>query len=265
MTVPAAGRAAPLPETVFNPGTDERSALMRFSTSTLRRDERGITGLETAIILISFVVVASIFAFTILSSGVYASERTKQSVFSGLQDTRSSIAPKGAARGYRGYVGSTEAVYQVSFTVANAVDGEAVDLTPPYTTDGSGTDPDLSVGAEYVTVLSYWDENQYLPDIPWTVNFIGFNNGDNLLEVGEAAEITAWLLDRNTAVSAATSSSVSYMDGTVNGGGTGGITVTDTLLVKNRKFRIEMKPPRGAIVSVERKTPPSLRTVMDLR
>ena len=238
---------------------------MRFSPSTLRRDERGITGLETAIILISFVVVASIFAFTILSSGVYAAERSKQSIFSGLQDTRSSITPKGSARGYRGFVGTTETVFQVSFTVANAVDGEPVDLTPPYTKDGSGTDPDVSAGAEYVTVLSYWDENQYLPDVPWTVDFIGFNNGDTLLEVGEAAEITVWLLDRNTAVSAATSSSVSYMDGTANGGGKGGITATDTLLVKNRKFRIEMKPSRGAIVSIERKIPPSLRTVMDLR
>ena len=250
---------------MFNPGMDERSAFMRFSPSTLRRDERGITGLETAIILISFVVVASIFAFTILSSGVFASERTKQSVFSGLQDTRSSIVPKGAARGYRGYVSTTEAIFQVSFTVANAVDGEPVDLTPPYTKDDSGTDPDLSAGAEYVTVLSYWDENQYLPDIPWTVAFIGYNNGDNLLEVGEAAEITAWLLDRNTATSVSASSSVSYMDGTGNGGGTGGITANDTLLIKNRKFRIEMKPARGAIVSVERRTPPSLRTVMDLR
>ena len=31
-----------------------------------RRDERGITGLETAIILIAFVVVASVFAYTVL-------------------------------------------------------------------------------------------------------------------------------------------------------------------------------------------------------
>ena len=35
----------------------------------LLRDENGITALETAIILIAFVVVASVFAFTILSAG----------------------------------------------------------------------------------------------------------------------------------------------------------------------------------------------------
>ena len=36
--------------------------------------ERGITGLETAIILIAFVVVASVFAFTVLSTGIFSSE-----------------------------------------------------------------------------------------------------------------------------------------------------------------------------------------------
>ena len=40
-------------------------------------NQRGITGLETAIILIAFVVVASVFAFTVLSTGIFASERSK--------------------------------------------------------------------------------------------------------------------------------------------------------------------------------------------
>jgi len=40
----------------------------------MRTKQRGITGLETAIILIAFVVVASVFAFTVLSTGVFSSE-----------------------------------------------------------------------------------------------------------------------------------------------------------------------------------------------
>lgn len=35
-----------------------------------RLDQRGITGLETAIVLIAFVVVASVFAFAVLSTGL---------------------------------------------------------------------------------------------------------------------------------------------------------------------------------------------------
>ena len=60
------------------------------------RDERGITGLETAIILIAFVVVASVFAFTVLSTGIFSAERGKETVFAGLQEARGTIEPKGA-------------------------------------------------------------------------------------------------------------------------------------------------------------------------
>ena len=38
----------------------------------LRRDEQGITGLETAIVLIAFVVVSSVFAFAALSTGLFS-------------------------------------------------------------------------------------------------------------------------------------------------------------------------------------------------
>ena len=49
------------------------------------RDERGITGLETAIILIAFVVVATVFAFVVLTTGIFSAERGKETVFAGLQ------------------------------------------------------------------------------------------------------------------------------------------------------------------------------------
>ncbi|MCH8102328.1 MAG: flagellin, partial [Chloroflexi bacterium] len=57
--------------------------------------QRGITGLETAIILIAFVVVASVFAFTVLSTGIFASERSKETVFSGILEARSTLEPRG--------------------------------------------------------------------------------------------------------------------------------------------------------------------------
>ncbi|MBI5029681.1 MAG: flagellin, partial [Chloroflexi bacterium] len=42
---------------------------MKAQIRNMMKDERGITALETAIILIAFVVVAAIFAFTVLSTG----------------------------------------------------------------------------------------------------------------------------------------------------------------------------------------------------
>ena len=49
-------------------------------------DSNGITGLETAIVLIAFVIVASVFAFTVLSTGIFASERSKETVFAGIEE-----------------------------------------------------------------------------------------------------------------------------------------------------------------------------------
>ena len=62
------------------------SALLRRA-----RDERGITGLETAIILIAFVVVAAVFAFVVLSTGLFSSERSRESVYAGLAKTRGTM------------------------------------------------------------------------------------------------------------------------------------------------------------------------------
>ncbi len=238
-----------------------------IDTGQQYKSQRGITGLETSIILIAFVVVASVFAFTILSSGVFASERSKQSINAGLQDTRSTLLPKGGARAFRGFDSTnTPTVYKVSFTVANAVGGEPVALTPPYTVDGLGTEPDLVPNADYVTVLSYTDPEQYLSDVPWTVKFIGRNNGDTVLEVGEAAEITLWLMDQDTSVSIGATSSVAIMNGTGDGlGGNGGIGSLATSLSTNTGFSIEMKPARGAIIQIDRTAPPALGTVMQLQ
>ncbi|MEE8363798.1 MAG: archaellin/type IV pilin N-terminal domain-containing protein, partial [Dehalococcoidia bacterium] len=56
---------------------------MSKASQARTRDQRGITGLETAIILIAFVVVASVFAFTVLSTGIFSSERSKETVYAG--------------------------------------------------------------------------------------------------------------------------------------------------------------------------------------
>ena len=232
---------------------------------TVNRDasERGITGLETAIILIAFVVVASVFAFTVLSTGIFASERSKETVFAGLQEAKSSLEPRGATVAYKANRGGTDTVYKVSFIVSNAIDGEPVDLTPPYTADGAATDPDISSGAEYRTVISYNDQNQFMADVPWSVNWLGNDNGDSLLEVGEKAEISVWLLIRDTTQAIGSGTATSYW--TADGNGAHGILSSGTLLDKNDKFTLTLAPPSGAVLTVARKLPARLDAIMDLK
>jgi archaellin len=170
----------------------------------------------------------------------------------------------GSAFAFAGFVGSTQAVHKLVFIVSNSLAGEPVDLTAPYTTDDSGTDPDIVVGANTATIVSYADENQRMSDLPWTVSFIGNGNGDSLLEDGEKAEITVWLMDRATAISVDSANSIGYMDGSGNGGGAGGLTSTDTLVVKSTRFVLELTPQLGAPLTIQRAIPPGLRNVMNL-
>lgn len=232
------------------------------------RGQRGITGLETAIILIAFVVVASVFAFTVLSTGIFSSERSKETVFAGLQEARSSLEPRGAMVAYKGRSGSgapTDTIYKVSFIVSNAVSGEPVDMTPPYTADDSGVDPDIVSGAEYKTSISYTDNNQHLPDVPWTIEWIGNASADNLLEDGEKAEITVWLLERENAVANATDDN-GVSGWVADANGSHGILETGgTNLGVNDQFTIEVKPPEGSVLNLQRTLPSRLDTVMDLK
>ena len=229
-----------------------------------KKSEKGITGLETAIILIAFVVVASVFAFTVLSTGIFASERSKETVFAGLEEAKSSIEPRGSVIAYKGKVGSTETVYKVVFVVSNAVAGEPVDLTPPYDVGNDATDPDIISSAEYKTVISYTDKNQYLSDVPWTLDWVGNANSDSLLEEGEKAEITVWLLERITGTLITADDGVgTYAAADVNG--STGIADSGTLIGTNDQFTIEVKPESGAVLTIQRTAPSRLDTVMDLK
>ena len=236
-----------------------------FAPTTVARKEKGITGLETAIVLIAFVVVASVFAFTILSAGVFSSEANKQTIHAGLKETRTRLAQQGSAFAFAGNVGSTQAVYKIVFIVSNSLAGEPVDLTAPYDANGADTDPDVVGGASTATIISYADENQRMSDVAWSQTFIGTNNGDDLLEDGEKAEITVWLMDRDHSVAIGADNSLAYTDGNSgNGGSASGLTATDSLVVKSTRFVLELTPQLGAPLTVQRAIPPGLRNVMNL-
>ena len=149
-------------------------------------DQRGITGLETAIVLIAFVVVSSVFAFAALSTGLFSSDKAKETITAGLAEARGTLELKGSiiATGI-GSTGTTAAVTQIVFKVSNAAAGEAIDLTPGN------------------TVIKYSDLNQtvnFNNTSEFTaVNIASFGNTDQLLEVGEIFEIT--LLSMNTTLS----------------------------------------------------------------
>jgi len=183
-------------------------------------------------VLIAFVVVASVFPFTILSAGVFSSKANKQTIHTGLRETLTRLAQQGYAFAFAGYEGSTQTVYKIVFIVSNSLAGDPVDLTATYTTDDALTDPDVVPGASTETIRSHADESQHMSDVAWSQTFIGTNNGDDLLEDGQKAEITVWLMDCATATAPESNGSIGYTDGnSANVGSTSGLTATDSLVV----------------------------------
>ena len=201
-------------------------------------DQRGITGLETAIIMIAFVVVASVFAYTVLSAGVFSSEKGKEAIHSGISQARGTMEIVGGVilkdtGAPTGATASDDVVDQVIFTVANALDGEAIDLT---TTTDSDNDGDLSdeSGETHTTIISYVDQNQRVDDIAWTRTEVGKGDGDSLLEPGEKMQIAVNVSQLSTSLG------------------------TDT------EFTLEIKPDRGSSLIIERRTPYVIDDVMYL-
>jgi flagellin FlaB len=192
-------------------------------TPPLGAEEAGITALETAIILIAFVVVASVFAFTMLSAGTFSTERGKEAIYAGLTEVQSSMEIKGGVIAIADTTGASGTVDSLVFTVANVLDGEAVNL---------------SVGDAAEVVFEYRDSTQRvaLGNNDWAVSWLGNENGNGLLEVGELAEVTVTLTDN----------------------------ISNTLST-NTTFVLEMKPPNGAILNLQRTTPAWLDMVNDLR
>src|SRR5271157_2497280 len=88
--------------------------------------EKGITGLETAIILIAFVTVAAVLAYSVLSAGIFSAAKGQQAVYSGLNSAQASMELAGSVK-----VGSnvaSQTVVNISFEIHQVLSDETVDM-----------------------------------------------------------------------------------------------------------------------------------------
>ena len=201
------------------------------------RDESGITGLETAIILIAFIVVAAVFAFTIMTTGLFSTEKAKTTAQAGISEASSTFAMKGSVTATSNDTGgpgqppapNTQGhITSVKFQVTLAAGAEDVDITlgnlafilthPDHVhsaAGGAAMTGGIMTGVARTTITG---------------------TDDNLLTSGEVVEFEIALsLTHNIAL---------HVDKT---------------------FRIEIIPPKGASLILERKSPNAMHPVMILR
>jgi len=208
------------------------------------RDDSGITGLETAIILIAFVVVAAVFAFTVMTTGLFSTEKAKTTAQAALTEASSSFITKGAVTATCDVPGTCTRVNSITFTVALASGADAQTLSagelsflytdPNNTMRTSGLVPTGGIITEEGGAGSGVDIVSIIDTGP---------GGTGSLEAGESAAITVWLADTAAAAPPVPAT---------------------TLLGAGTKFRIEMMAPKGGTLIVERDIPKVLTGNMNL-
>lgn len=193
----------------------------------LGKDERGMTGLETAIILIAFVTVAAVFGYAILSAGLFSAERGKETIYAGLNQAKSNMELSGSV-----IAKSTDnvSISEVLFTVRNAVAGNPIDMAACNGTSA----------ATNKCVISLTTKDSYINNVKWSKVAIGASNNNDLLETGEHYEIT------------------------INTSDLGDGKILNSIIGANDTINIQVKPSIGSTITIQRTLPPAIDPVMDI-
>lgn len=197
-------------------------------TVTFLQNQQGITGLETAIVLIAFVVVAAVFAFAVLNTGLLSSEKSKEAALGGLEETSATLSLRGEVIADAN-AGKT-AIDLVKFVLAPAsTASESVDLS----TTGS--------------VITYLDDNQ-------GINCGNPQSFDADADTAECSWSSSWLIGTGDIVDPG-----EQVEMTVT------LTNLSPLLAAKQEFTVQIKPNKGAVVIVTRTLPGELKGVMDVK
>ncbi|MFH1651648.1 MAG: archaellin/type IV pilin N-terminal domain-containing protein [Chloroflexota bacterium] len=183
--------------------------ILQWLKKTVHAREEGITGLETAIILIAFVMVASVFAYVVVSAGLYSSQKAKQAVTASLEAIMSVVELKGDV------IAKVEngEIKQIYLFVGTPAAGGSVDFTD-------------SSNSTNTVVISYMDSDMLIPTVNWSMQRLSDVNADNLLDPAELFLITVDLS-----------------------------TTANLSIGAYEEFTLEVKPPGGPVLSIERTMP----------
>ncbi len=214
---------------------------------------RGVVGIESAIVLIAFVIVAAALAFVVLNMGFATSQKAKTAIVATLGEAGSSLSVSGKVFAYADTTVPDIEVIGVPIKLASG--GESVNLNQAFTavkfisnavtyddvyagvTTG-GPEVSLDDALDQAVLDGYCTVNPIgvAPDPALTCAFVYFtidNNGNDIIDQGEHAVL---------AIAFAT------LDNPV----------------PLEKIKMELIPPSGATMTVERQIPNLSSDFVDL-
>jgi flagellin FlaB len=126
-------------------------------------NEEGFTGLEAAIVLIAFIVVASVFSYVVLGAGFYTTQKAQETVYRGVEQSTTNVQLVGNVYGLS--TNTTDGIDQIRFTIGLVpgtpyIDLEKMNIVVSTTTYGP-------------KILAWTNQSSSTKD----TNFIALKNG----------------------------------------------------------------------------------------
>ena len=135
--------------------------------------EDAFTGLEAAIVLIAFVVVAAVFSYVVLGAGFFTSQTAQATVHTGVQQASSSLEVVGNVIGISAAptVANARLTY-ANISVALTAGGTAMDLSQMVISynDGLGRNPSVANNTAGITDCTNVFSDQDIADQRWCVS-----------------------------------------------------------------------------------------------
>jgi flagellin FlaB len=197
-----------------------------------KRDDNAFTGLEAAIVLIAFVVVAAVFSYVVLGAGFFTTQKAQQTVHTGVEQSSSTLEVVGNVYGSgtgTGAVGST--ITFVNFSLGLAPGGTPIDFSKAVIVFSNATT------LETLKAPSSWSTTLNQPTAgggDWAITDI--ENSPTGSASGASALLQA---DEQFTLSCAPTNGI----------------------IANDQFNIEIRPSVGAAFTVTRTAPASITSV----
>jgi len=120
---------------------------------SFEHNDEGFTGLEAAIVLIAFVVVAAVFSYVVLGAGFFTTQKAQETVHTGVAQATSAVELSGPVMVAGGGANN---VTNISFYLQLAAGGNAVDITKIGYTVSTPKNMSTVQGSDSTRVNIHW-------------------------------------------------------------------------------------------------------------
>jgi archaeal flagellin FlaB len=87
------------------------------------------TGLEAAIVLIAFVVVAAVFSYVVLGAGFFTTQKSQEAVYKSVEQATSNVQMVGQVYGTNSGGGTDTSIKHIEFSIGLAPGAPSMDLS----------------------------------------------------------------------------------------------------------------------------------------